>query len=37
MTVLLVLMIPAMFFAGVAGVATFHFKHEALRRALAHS
>ncbi len=35
MTALLVLLIPAMFFAGVASVASFHFKHEALRRALA--
>lgn len=35
MTALLVLLIPAMFFAGVASVASFHFKHEALHRALA--
>ena len=35
MTPILVLMIPAMFFAGVAGLASFHFKHEALRRELA--
>jgi hypothetical protein len=35
MTALLVLLIPTMFFAGVASVTSFHFKHEALRRELA--
>jgi hypothetical protein len=35
MTALLVLLIPTIFFVGVASVASFHFKHEALRRELA--
>jgi hypothetical protein len=35
MTALLVLLIPTMFFAGVASVASFHYKHEALRLSLA--
>jgi|APCry1669188879_1035177.scaffolds.fasta_scaffold52148_2 hypothetical protein len=35
MTALLVLLIPTMFFVGVASVTSFHFKHEALRRELA--
>jgi hypothetical protein len=35
MTALLVLLIPTMFFGGLASVASFHFKHEALRRELA--
>jgi hypothetical protein len=35
MTALLVLLIPIMFFAGVASVTLFHFQHEALRRELA--
>ena len=35
MTALLVLLIPTMFFAGVVSVASFHFKHEALRLSLA--
>jgi len=35
MTALLVLLLPTMFFAGVASVASFHYKHEALRLSLA--